>query len=285
MPNKISIALWLMFLSPLAPAVVAQQAEVGNEHRIRVKLSDGRILDAAADSNTNEHYLVLRFESPGILLQKPVPWTDIEYAEVDEKQWSASELKVHWRQSGFPVASDPFIWNRPSDSMQRLPAGSTAVISDSRSSQSTEVRARLASLSIEAVPANWDADPLVDGLLLFVRPFDEAGNATPVDGTLAWSLTAQSMIPTARMSVQRQKLPVLETGQLQVKQADFQQGTAVYRLEYTKLNPELARDLADHGKLDARLQAVGQGVFEATHAHIPLRPPSTLRDWHWQHSK
>jgi hypothetical protein len=134
------------------------------------------------------------------------------------------------------------------------------------------IAARVRSVSLHAMPANWDADVELDGLAVAVFPLDEHGQTTAVAGSLELSLIGE-MPPGYRGD----RNPQLGHWRLQLRPDDFGWRGGVFRLPFQAAHPEFDTELGACGAVHARLSVPGQGTFETT-VTMRIRPASGFRD-------
>src|SRR5262245_57150930 len=138
---------------------------------------------------------------------------------------------------------------------------------------------RVKSLRIEACLAQLDSDSEPDGLRIIVIPLDARGHLVPVSGRVDFTLVGE-LEPSERY--QRMRRPPefheLEHKSFQVHRADFGNGPAIYEITFTRFHPDRMPDLAWEALLKARLSVPGQGVFDASDAHVGMRDVSWFRD-------
>jgi len=141
--------------------------------------------------------------------------------------------------------------------------------------------ARVRSLGIIAIPANWDDDAEDDGLRVEVLPLDARGRLLPINGRLSFKLTGGAVATHThqrRVGGFRSAFPEIGTWNQEVKPEDFGPHGAVYNLPFRNIRPQFDSRLASEALLYGRLSVSGQGVFEVSDANVELRRLSRFRD-------
>jgi hypothetical protein len=254
------------------PAVGQDQKE---EKSISVEVASGRTFGGQLDARTDPAQLWLRSGRGSAVLLRPIQWDRVVQVHVAGQDLSGEEF----RRIVEAVKPDTAAAKQTSAPQKKIVIkGSTRsggfLSVTGTPPRKPPARARVRSLAIEAVVANWDADVEVDGLLVYVYPLDESGGVVPARGTLQFDLTGQ------RDRVFRRWQPFTTLGEWsrQVRVEDFGAEGAVYRLPFQGVHPEFDLTVAPRGALHARLSVPGQGTFETTESMLRIRPYSAVRD-------
>src|SRR5688500_14885031 len=228
---------------------------------ITVRTNDGRSYTGFVDRETSPTHLSLRIERGRAALWYPIPWSRIEEAQHEGRNVSADELRelAARIQSSRQVVLQP---RRPAKTEPPPPAPPSP-----------------AAIAIDAQLANWDADVESDGILLWLRVIDDAGNTTAARGTLDVELFA----PLARKyhevpQGRGYSVELIERWSVNVTEAQFRGGEARIRLPFGALHPQFDGGIDLFGLVHARLAVSGHGVFEQSLDGIPLRPFAPTRD-------
>jgi hypothetical protein len=192
-------------------------------------------------------------------------WDLVQEIQVGPKRFSAAEFLAVAKN----FASTPPTLSSLSADANLHSAPSTTVV------QRTVVSAlnRVHSLELEAIAANWDRDAETDGIALRVLPLGLDRRVLAVDGVISVQLVGREFV-TGRSD---QEFPLLGQWSQRVRSTDFRgQEGAIYQLPISRQHDH-ELNLLSIGMVQGRLQATGQGHFEAT-APTRLRPYNPIRD-------
>lgn len=277
LPN---LALWGCLV-----ALVVQTASLQAAEPVTVHLQSRRSFTGYLDAETTQQELVLRFESGGIALWRPIDWNRVVAAEYRGKELSAAEL----RSLVSSILSTPaeVVPAPPSEldvgepRFDSVPQPAPSDLQQRSANYPIEpILQRVQSIDVRAELANWNAGVEMDGLILTVWPLDAQGQIVPVSGTLAVQLeglrgaSARSQYSYFRGN----PFPVL--GQwTQALQADaVGPAGARFKLPFQAIHPEFDTEVAPFGLVQVRLAVPGHGTFAATVNLVRIRPFSPLRD-------
>ena len=252
---------------------------------ISVTLRDGTVLTAAADAETSDQFLVLRLTSPGILLRRCVPWTQVAEAVLDSARLNAEELKKELKRRSLDSGADPLeSFAVPASPVATRSAETGPATAHFGSTSKTAHDLRIQSLDVSAEVANWDRDAAIDGIRIFIRPRNAAGDVVPVSGQINIKLFGQAFMQVGGIRDNRRfdAFPALSEWTQRVCKQDFEIDGAIYQLAFRRTNPEFNRELGSLGLTHVRLSVAGEGVFAASDAMTQVRPFSVYRDWHQQ---
>jgi hypothetical protein len=263
----------VMLLLLLGTSAEWAVGETVRDQTVRVTLHDGRVVAGLVDGRTDLDHLWLGSESQGVQLLSRFPWPAIASAEQHGERLEIDQLQ---KQAVVHLTLEPSIAALEPRQPNTQPHKEWSE-RDVFPSQVTPLRVQ--SLDIESRLANWDNDAEIDGLLVTVFPNTAAGVWTAVRGTLDLRLIGE-IYPRAEHPHRypRAGFHVLARASHVVRELDFQYGPATFRLPFQDLDPEVARDIASYGVVEARLGVSGQGVFEASEPFQRLRQASPTRD-------
>lgn len=272
----------------ISQAVVAQHPEAMEPLNVQVTLLDGSELTAVADAETSNEFLVLRFTAPGILLRRHIAWDQVSAAVFDGRSLTAAELRDTFRNQAPDAGIDPLtqLLTRTPPPQRETEAERVVTISSVPVDAAAvdDAGGRVRSLEVMAETANWDRDASIDGIRLYVRPLNAAGDVVPVAGQLNVKLFGQAFLQAGGIRSPRRfdAFPGLGEWTQRLRTQDFSTEGAVYQFEFRRTNPEFLRNIGSFGLTHARLLVPGQGVFEASDAMTRVRPFSVYREWHQQ---
>ena len=285
--------LFMVTLPALVKTTVGSEIPVTPEPvKVCVRLLDDTALNAFADVETNDQFLVLRFSSPGICLRRRVPWEDIAEATLHEKKLSVTEFRKTLESMTLDTGLDPLL--HPGNtapavtSRSAVKADGLMTLTDRQriaNKNPTDPRShQVQSLQIHAEVANWDRDAAIDGIRLLVQPLHHSGAVMPVDGHLNVKLFGQAFLKTSGIRDSRtfDAFPTLGQWTQRVRKQDFGANGAVYQFRFHRTHPEVQTSLSAFGLTHARLSVSGQGTVDASDAMTQIRPFSVYRDWHQQ---
>ena len=134
------------------------------------------------------------------------------------------------------------------------------------------VRAPVRTMTIQAAAAQWDNDAFPDGLTVRICPVAADGTPAAVNGEL--TLTLRGFIHGSyrrdSFALHPQPHEFERTSHL-VKPTEFIDGTAVYRLPFSRIRIDRDLEIEPPCVVHARLGVPGQGVFEAA-CTVLIRP-------------
>jgi len=186
---KVVILTGLLCCRPESAALAGMPPTAVTVHMLNGKLTKGLV-----DAETNDVHLVIRRESPNVLLRTRVPWMSVSVVTVGESVLSAEKMKSQISQMSSigPKSAAQGISFITSSDQSRTPgplaAGSSRgeivpVTASGLSGNGNPARS-VKSLHLITQLANWDSDAEIDGLLVEVRPLDQFGQLIPVEGQL-----------------------------------------------------------------------------------------------------
>jgi hypothetical protein len=256
--SLLSVAAWF---TESREAVCQQRPAIGSA--ITVALVDGREVSGEVARESDERMLWLARSEPGLAMtsgfvwKRVARWSGLGPAIGPSKEW---------------IEEQPLL--AKTKTVEDVPPPATSVTLSVNPSQG-----RVDSLRAFAELAFWDNDALPDGLLVYVSPLNARGELVAVRGEV--ELTLYGMFhprDESSRSAGAPAFPELERIGWQVRPSDFSQGPAVYRLPFSKTQPDTDLNLAAIGLLHVRLGVNGQGVWETSVADICTRPVSRFRD-------
>lgn len=229
---------------------------------ITVRTHGGRSYTGFVDRETSPTHLSLRIERGRAALWYPIPWSQIEGAMHEGRDIRTDEL----RELAARIQSSRHVVLQPRHRPAKREAPPPAPPSP-------------AAIAIDAQLANWDADVESDGILLWLKVNDDAGNTTAARGTLEVELLA----PLARKyhevpQGRGYSVELIERWNVNVTEAQFRSGEVRIRLPFGTLHPQFDSGIDLLGLVHARLAVSGHGVFEQSLDGIPLRPFAPTRD-------
>ncbi|MBS0208307.1 MAG: hypothetical protein JSS27_05070 [Planctomycetes bacterium] len=240
-PWAATAALGVWLWSSFAPV----QAET-----VTVYTRNGHGITGELDSRSDEQTLWLRVERPGITLVRSFARAEIDKVETVPPATGAQPIRV------FKLAGPPL----PRPELQSIIA--------------PEPTLPIASIAVEAIVANWDADVEADGILLTLYAIDRAGQVVPIDGSIDVELIGEGQGSTALLRT----FPVLGRWVRQVRAGEFGPQSYQYRFDFQTIPPDFDQRLGMFGLVHARLVAPGHGTFDASTNAVTLRVPNPMRD-------
>ncbi len=247
------------------------------DEQFTVDLSSGRTLKAEIDPRTDPQWLWLRCRRESVGVVRPIRWDRVAQVHVGGESLSGEQFRhmVESIREGLAAKTDASSQN-PRRIVVQASEGSAR--SDSAAAAGPPPMAhsaRICSVEIEAVAANWDADVEVDGLAVRVYPLDAGGAIVPAEGMLQADLRA------ARPGEARHHPSTVHLARWtrRLRSSDFGPDGVVIRLPFQGIHPEFDSGVAPYGALHLRLTVAGHGTFEATESSVRIRPYSAVRDW------
>ena len=231
---------------------------------LEVRVASGRSFVGEVDPRTNDQQLWLRSRDGGFSLTRPIDWSRVVQATVDETAYSRDELRV--------VAVELAAATLAADQALEQQVPRRAVVATGQ--QEIRPVARVRSMDVDACVGHWSATPEADGLWLNVVARDEWGTPIAVQGTLTAELVSMDMGSTPK----NRHFPVIGRWSRTVRAEDLGAAGMVYRLEFQAVHPDFVHQMMSHGMLLVRLSVPGQGTFEATVDRLRIRPYSRFRD-------
>jgi len=229
---------------------------------VTVQTVDGRELVGEIDERTSAEQLWIRREENQIVLTTSVPWGSIVAATIDGESVDVSSLTENWLplKSSGPVG----FWSIE----ERAPSE----IANTHW-RSQPVRARIASIEIDAVLVNLYRDVEPDGFELAISAIDVHGRAVPVRG----NITARLVGERDEQHSGRIRFEELQHWSQPVAREDFLDGVASYALRFRTVRPEFDWELIPYALLNVRLGVYGAGNFEAS-VPVKIRQFNPFRD-------
>lgn len=272
-----------------ACAIFAPESSSASE--VTVSLRSGRSFTGTIDRTSDDRNLRLRFGSEVTKIVRSINWNSVVAAKVEGRDVTATELKQlaakeREKSTGADAAPTPQLV-RPAISRSRptnsdaasatRPAGGVQLWRvPGRAAATNSPAAVVRSISLDAYPANWDADVDVDGLLVSVTALDDFGRAVPVDGTLEVELIGETLPPYTR----GEAFPVLGRWSRQLTSNDSAAvgGTYRERLPFQAAHPDYQLYFPRYSLVHVRLVVPGQGTFEASLDGLSMRGFTPVRD-------
>lgn len=250
---------WMSFLiaALLFSAVRLQAAET----QVTVHLVSGRTLTGTLDSRTDKEKLWLRWQVGEVELQRPIAWERVASAQVENKSIEVQALK----EQAAKLAT-------PGRQPQLRPASTN--ISSTRHPTITPV---VHSIQCDAWLANWDADSLLDGLILEVVALDQFGNAIEAHGTVEADLMTIDYQPAYLNSSSGGRVPT-SLGHWNQRW----DSRARNRLELLGRDPQRDRNLDRYALLKIKVSIPGSGVFEQQIDGLQMRPFTPVQNVLWR---
>lgn len=286
----------LALLTTLLNCLLAGSVQSEDDSSIvTLHLVNGRTTIGSVDAETNDLHLVIRRSSANVILRTKVRWASISRIDIDDRPVATGELKQRLPElvserprSVFADASSSVKIQSQADRDSALVSstcGNVVTITSSPRepvSVAAVARAQVKSLQFCTQPANWDNDAEIDGLQIQVRPVDESGRLVRVNGTLEIKLTglSRTLGGQTQPGLSPVEFPVLETWSQRVRQTDFTNEGAMYRLVFRHDSPDRDLSIDAAGLTSARLIVPGVGTMAATEPLTLLRPYSQMRDQH-----
>lgn len=259
---------------------------------VTVYMLNGKLTKGLVDAETDDVHLVIRRESPNVLLRTRVPWMSVSIVTAGESVLSVEQMKSQIPQlsSIGPKSAAERISFVTSSDQSWIPgpvaAGSSRgeivpVMASDLSGIGNPARS-VKSLQLITRLANWDNDAEIDGLLVEIRPLDQFGQLVTVNGQLNLKLMgiSRTLGGHAQPGLSPVEFPELATWTQAVHKADFMPEGAIYRLEFRNFRPERDLSIDPVGTISARLVVPGTGTFAANEGLTVLRPYSPTRDFH-----
>jgi hypothetical protein len=250
-----------------ACAVAAGGAVRAQEDRdpfaLSVRTVNGRTLNGAMDSRTDERSLWVRRVEQGVMLAAAVAWRDVAAATLGGEaieSWELRERRAELASAG-----------------PRLAAGGASAVGAAAPPIEYAAIARPAQVRnldiADACVVNFDRDVEPDGIEISIAAIGDNGAPLAVAGSLTVTLLGERR--PARVSE-------VEFGELDrwtqpVAPDDFVDGVATYQLPFRRSAPEWQFDLLPDAILNAQLGAFGHGNYAAS-TPVVIRPFNPLRD-------
>lgn len=237
-----------------------------------VETSTGNKLTGVVDLRTDDEQLWLRFERPGVMLIRPLAWSEVERVDHGQESLdgpSFQEIAVELATEGV----------RPSTLIDRRDLTNDSPRDAILARRGLRFSESVCSIDVSAHLANWDADVENDGLLLRLEAIDGHGQRIEATGVieaelLGFERQTFSSAPHARGKV----LKRIGRWRIRVDGDDFRGGVAVVRLPFRGVQPERDTNWAAYGMLQARFVVPGEGAFHASVESVRVRAWSPTRD-------
>lgn len=252
---------------------------------VTVVVGSGRRFQGQIDPRSGPHALVLRRQTQGITLWRPVAWERIVAAEAQGRPVSVTELR-RWvalvkdslsAEAVRPTATQVAVEVRPPVPATEPMGAASAVAPPAQSDRGHQV----VRLSLDAYVANWDGDVEIDGLVVEIVPRAADGTIAAISGTLEVELfglqrRAFSQAPHSGGDT----LELVERWTRAVRPDEAGPAGIRCTLPFGAVHPELHSDWLAwwYGLVHVRLSVPGQGVFDASRDGVRLRPWSPVRD-------
>jgi len=256
-----------VLLAPNLDQAMAQ--EILDGRSITVHLASGRAFSGQFDPRTDAARVWLRCKEGSAEVIRPIRWGRVLQAIVVGRQVSGEQLQkiVAEIRREIPAQGEK-IPGRSNIVMKGAAAAADAGSTVRPTTAEKLHPPRVRSLAIEVLPANWDADAEVDGLLVRIYALDDAARPVPVRGTIRLELSAQPSNATPY----RPRCYLLEQWARRIRPKDLGPRGVLIRLPYRRLQAEFNPALSLYGTLHARLSIPGQGTFEAVARSVRLLP-------------
>jgi hypothetical protein len=223
------------------------------------------------DERTGADRLWLRFGETSTTVLRPVAWDAVTGI------WQGSQAipADQWREIVNGLRSPT-----PDDTAPQEPAASVELVPAKLVEPAPiwEPPSRVASVTFDAVLANWDADAAPDGLAVTVRPLDDWGRPVLVDGVVEVELQAAvrrdfNAAPHHRGTA----IETLDRWSESLATAPLTADGYLFRLPFRA--DHASNDwVAARGRVFVKLVAPGHGVFEDARDAVPIRPFSPLNE-------
>ena len=262
MNQRIVLFLAIASLTGSFRALVAQTPTT-----VKIEHTSGRNWEGVIDARSTPEQLVLRFERGTAVLYRPIKWSEIRGASIEDKSVSPAELKSSYESlatSATPFAERVKVAPEKTAEEQPLPP----------------LPNKVNSIACDALLANWDSDVEADGLVIHLQPLDAWQDFTFATGTLEvelYTLQARTFnhAPSSRG---RTVEPIIRWSQA-VNVSDYRSRGAYIQLPFQAAHPEFDSTLGYYGLVHIKFSVPGSGVFEQTIDGVRIRPWSPIRDY------
>jgi hypothetical protein len=220
---------------------------------IVVEFQDGRrVMGELAGIESDQRLWLIQREA-GIELRSGYEWSQVKSVILQGRPVSLDFLRKQQRSQTPP-------WKSPDEAVPfsevSFPPVSTPLPPLSESQAVT--------LEIFAEPANWNADPQVDGLHLYLTPRDRFGRPVKVGGELSVVLESRRLGPgPIRQRGDRAPRVELQRWGLSISGEDYGPEGVLVRLPFQGRRQQNLNGLGVPFTLDVRLGIPGQTVLEA----------------------
>jgi hypothetical protein len=244
---------------------------------VAVKLASGREFSGTIDASSTAEQLVLRSDTGGITLRRPVRWERLAAAAIDGKPVEIGDVKrlaeARGRGSG--------VGGRGSG-VKRIELRDVQPTLSPAADKAPPELQPVAMIAFDAFIANWDGYVETDGLIVDLLPLDQWGNLAPASGTAEVELFASQ-----RRTMQHAPLSGgdtferVERWSQAVELADIGPNGVRLRLPFGAVHPEIDFEwLAyNYGLVHVRFVVPGSGVFDDSRDGIRIRPWAPNRDY------
>lgn len=285
--QRLSLFAMLWPLASTAADVISMppEADVSPSEYVSVHLNDGHIACGYVDERTDEERLWLRVDAPWMTLISGYRWNRVHHVVATDHPQRMEPIPLPSLPL-VPTLPEPELLPLPDGSLNRIPQGSRDV--GFPMSASSPLRRRndgdtqsIASLHIEATPANWDRDAATDGLHVRVIPMNAEGLAVRIGGVVDFELIGQRHRTHQRHPLRDDEaFPTLGRWTIKLAPHETDSWGTVVKLPFRNFHPQTDLDIDVQGLLTARLRVPSVGTFEASDAWVTLRPVNRLRDDH-----
>jgi hypothetical protein len=250
-------------LLALAMIVALTPIAYGSEPTVTIRTRDGRLATGPLVDRPDVHGIQITSTGGNVVVRSRFAWTEVAELFLDGEVLTSATLR-DWSEKRPWPARPRQVDVKPRVPLGAVPAATAPHLVGSR---------RVESLVVAAEPAQWNADPLADGLLVRIAPRDGRGTLVPVRGELTLVLRGFRHHEFQRDSFRLEPKPVdlLKVTAL-VTEADFAEGPDMVRLTFAPRRPDLDYRVEPTCLLTARLGVPTQGVFEAV-------SPVLVRSW------
>jgi hypothetical protein len=253
---------------PLAMITTLAPIAFGAEPTLTIRTRDGRTATGPLVERPDAQSVRITSTAGNAIVSSRFAWTEVAELLLDGESLTTEALLDWSEKRSWPARPRP-VATKPRLPPAAVPAATAPHLLGSR---------RVESLVIAATPAQWNADPLPDGLLVRIVPRDGRGTLVPVRGELTLVLRGFRHHEFHRNSFRLEPKPVdLQTVTALLTEADFADGPAVVRLPFEPGRPDRDFRVEPTCLLTARLGVPTQGVFEAV-SPVLVRPWDPLVD-------
>lgn len=232
----------------VAAVLAGWHRELAAGQRVVVELTGGQQLVAQVDARTSPQRLWLRYERGRAEILRPIDWDRVTRGVVEGKDLEAAAFRakaLEIRSLYSPEAAE-------------CTAGKNACPTLPAEHFEGALFHRAQSIWADARVANWDGDPLLDGLVLRVVPLDCYGVPTAAEGTIEAELWDEHPRHPRQLG---RWVNIVGVGIEQTCLLPFQAD-----------DPQLVEEISRLGTLRVSYAVPGQGVFEYEVREVALRP-------------
>ena len=245
-----------------------------------VRLAGGRTFSAPVDPRTDTERLWLRFGSGATTILRPIAWSAVVDVVHDARRYSGAAfrelaLQPSFATSAAPNPNAPRLVHRADDGAPSAGGGGLRLWNVPTVREATPSAPPIATIAVDAILAQWDADVEFDGLIVSLAALDSEGIAVECRGTAEIELLGPATAPLTTGN----GFPVLGRWTRAVTPETSGDGYARLRLEFQAFHPDWSRQLLRHAMVHVRLHVPGRGTFESSVDAVPLRGYTPTRDY------